>query len=89
MTPVERVDLLYRELVAHYHEAPDAEVRAAVKLLLVAVDGLKRHGGSDWARLVYEYLAIAERDPERFERILRGNRANASSPPRPDDSFLC
>ena len=90
MTPVERVDVLYRALVDHYHEAPDAEVRAAVKLLLVAVDELKRHGGADWTRLVYEYLAIAERDPERFDRILHGNRTTTlPSPPAGDDSFLC
>lgn len=89
MTPLERVDVLYRELVAHYGEAEDAEVRAAVKLLLVAIDGLKRHGGTGWAGLVYDYLAIAERDPDRFARILRANRAGASSPPTAEDAFLC
>jgi hypothetical protein len=89
MTPLERVDALYRELVSHYHEAQDAETRAAVKLLLVAIAQLRQHGGGRWADLVHEYVTIAERDPERFERILRGNRANASSPPTPDDSFLC
>lgn len=88
MTPLERVEVLYRELVAHYHEAQDAEVRAAIKLLLVAIAELKRHGGSDWAALAYEYLAIAERDSERFDRILRGNRTNAASPTG-NDTFLC
>jgi len=89
MTPLERVDVLYHELVVHYHEAEDAEVRAAVKLLLVAIDELKRHGGAGWAGLVRDYLAIAERDPDRFDRILQGNRTNAPSPPKEDDSFLC
>lgn len=89
MTPLERVEDLFRGLVAHYHEAQDAEVRAAAKLLLVAIAELKRHGGAGWAAIVYDYMAIAERDPERFDRILRGNRSDDSASPTEDDSFLC
>lgn len=89
MTPLERVERLYHELVAHYRGAQDAEVRAAAKLLLVAIAELKRHGGAGWMATVHEYLAIAERDPQRLDRILNGNRSDASNPPSEDDSFLC
>jgi len=80
MTPLERVELLYRELVHHYHEADDAELRAATKLLMVAIAELKRHGGPGWKNLLNEYAEIARDDPERFERMLKGNRANAVEP---------
>jgi hypothetical protein len=88
MTPLERAEVLYRELVVHYHEAQDAEVRAATKLLLVAIAELKRHGGVGWAALVYDYVAIADRDPERFNRILSANRSDVSASPNADGSFL-
>lgn len=88
MTPLERVEVLYRELVVHYHEARDAEVRAATKLLLVAIAELKWHGGPGWAELVYDYVAIADRDPERFDRILQANRSDPSASPHADASFL-
>ena len=88
MTPLERAEVLYRELVVHYHEAQDAEVRAATKLLLVAIAELKRHEGVGWAALVYDYVAIADRDPERFNRILSANRSDVSASPNADGSFL-
>ena len=88
MTPLERVEVLHRELVVHYHEAQDAELRAATKLLLVAIAELKRHGGLGWAALVYDYVAIADRDPERFDRILQANRSDPSASPNADASFL-
>lgn len=89
MTPLERAEALYGELVAHYCGAPDAEMRAAAKLLLVAIAELKRHGGADFRRIVYEYVALAERDPERFERILRASRSDAGAQPPDDDVLLC
>ncbi len=88
MTPMERVEALFGELVGHYHEARDAELRAAIKLLLVAIAELKQHGGSDWAGVVADYVAIAERDPQRFDRILRSNRSDPSLP-MIDDTFTC
>jgi hypothetical protein len=75
LTPLERVEALYQSLVAHYHDAPDAELRAAAKLLLVALAGFKRHGGPVWPQLVNDFVEIARHDPERFERILRASRA--------------
>ncbi len=80
MTPLERVETLYRDLVQHYHEAEDAELRAAAKLLLVAIAGLRRHGGPAWQHLVNEYVQIASQDPERFERILKASRTGSEDP---------
>jgi hypothetical protein len=89
MTPLERVEALYNELVAHYHGAQDAQVRAAAKLLLVAIAELKRNGGADFGRIVYEYVALAEHDPERFDRILRASRSDVGAQPPDDDVLLC
>lgn len=74
MTPLERVERLYDDLVAHYHEGDQRELRAAVKLLLVALDRLRRHGGPGWDELLDEYVQAAKHDPERLRRMLEGNR---------------
>jgi hypothetical protein len=74
MTPLERVEALFDELVTHYSGGDDREVRAAAKLLLVAIAKLREHGGPRWVALVTEYLNIAAREPERFELMLRSNR---------------
>jgi hypothetical protein len=88
MTPLERVESLYRDLVLHYHEADDAELRAATKLLMVAIAALRHHSGPSWPDLLDEYVQIAKQDPERFDRMLQGNRTNPSSPTAGDE-FLC
>jgi hypothetical protein len=80
MTPLERVEQLYRELVSHYGDAEDAGLRAAAKLLLVAIFELRRHGGAGWAELLDEYVQIAKQDPERFERMVEGNRTQPGWP---------
>ncbi len=49
-------------------------MRAAAKLLLVALAKFREHGGSDWALQVEEYVAIAREDPDRLARIIAGNR---------------
>jgi hypothetical protein len=74
MTPLERVERLYDELVEHYHEGDQRELRAAAKLLLVALDRLRRHGGPGWDDLLDEYVHAAKHDPERLRRMLEGNR---------------
>ena len=74
MTPLEKTEALYRELVAGYGEGKDAELRAAAKLLMVALLKLKEHGGPGWQGLVDEYLIMLRNDPERFQRILDANR---------------
>lgn len=75
MTPLERVEALYEALAAHYGEGEDREIRAAAKLLLVAIDRLQRFGGPNWRRLINEFVEIAAYEPEKFERILREDRA--------------
>lgn len=74
MTPLEKTEALFQELVRHYGDAEDREVRAAAKLLLVALDKFRTHGGATWTGLVDEYVELAKRDPEKLTRILQGNR---------------
>ena len=74
MTPLEKVEALYEELVAGYGEGQDREARAASKLLMIALLKLKEHGGFGWQELVQEYLTILQNDPERFRRMLETNR---------------
>lgn len=71
---MERIEALFEELVAHYGEGDDRELRVAAKMLLVALDGFRRHGGSGWPALAREYLGLAVNDPEKFEQVLRANR---------------
>lgn len=75
MTPLEKVEALFDELVQHYGEAEDREIRAATKLLLVAIAQLKTHDEHRWKGLMREYISLAEDDPDKFERILNSNRS--------------
>lgn len=70
LNPLQRVEALYSELVTHYGEGDDRELRAAAKLLLVALDKFQKHGGHDWARLVDEYIRLARDNPDKFIRVL-------------------
>lgn len=74
MTPLERVEALYKELVAWYGEGTDREIRAASKLLMVALLQLKEHGGFGWEGLVDDYLLMLKNDPERYAKMLDANR---------------
>jgi hypothetical protein len=73
--PVERVEALYAELVAHYGDGDKRELRAAAKILLVALSKFREHGGPQWAELLDEYVQILKQDPRRFQRMLESNRA--------------
>lgn len=73
-TPVERVEALFDELVLHYEEGNDRELRAAAKILLVALDKFRTHGGPGWATSLEQYCHMARYDPERFARVLQSNR---------------
>lgn len=75
-TPLEQVEALYHELVAHYGTGEQCEMRAAAKLLLVALAKFREHGGPDWARILDEYLHVLKTDPARFQRMLESNRSN-------------
>ncbi|QFY41305.1 hypothetical protein F6R98_00620 [Candidatus Methylospira mobilis] len=74
MTPLEKVETLYDELVRHYGEGEDREIRAAAKLLLVALAKFREHGGSRGMALADEYLNLIKTDPDKFERIIDSNR---------------
>ncbi len=74
MTPMERVERLYEDLVAHYGEGERAEIRAAAKVLLVALAKFREHGGDGWMALLDEYVQALKLEPERFERMLESNR---------------
>lgn len=74
MTPLEKAEALYAELVDWYGEGGDREIRAASKLLMVALLKLKEHGGVGWQGLVDQYLLMLRNDPERFQRLLEANR---------------
>lgn len=74
--PVERVEALYAELVAHYGDGDQRELRAAAKILLVALSKFREHGGPHWAELLDEYVQILKQNPQRFQRMLESNRAS-------------
>ncbi|GAB6906837.1 hypothetical protein DESC_940028 [Desulfosarcina cetonica] len=83
--PLQQVDQLYSQLVAHYGDVENARIRAASKLLIVALEKFKCHGGPDWLRLINEYLALAVEDPGKFDRIIRYQRNSGkprTSPPK-------
>ena len=80
MTPLEKVEALYEELVSHYGDGEDREIRAAAQLLLVALAKFKKHGGLRGAELASEYLDLLKYDPEKLERILQSNRSEFSGP---------
>ena len=75
-SPISQVDQLFQQLVLHYEEGEDRELRAAAKLLLVALDKFRRHGGKDWEQLLDQYVEMAKQRPEKLERILKSQRAN-------------
>jgi hypothetical protein len=76
-SPTERIEALYRELVADYGGGDDRELRAAAKLLLVALHKFRVHGGARWDVLLDEYIDIVKHDPGRFERMLASNSATS------------
>lgn len=77
-SPTDRIETLYRDLVAHYGSGDDRELRAAAKMLLVALVKFRAHGGARWSSLLDEYVDIAKHDPERLQRLLDAN--SGSSP---------
>jgi hypothetical protein len=76
MTPIEKVEALYDELVAHYACGEEREIRAAAKLLLVSLDKFREHGGANWMALLDEYITLVKENPDKFEEILHDQRAS-------------
>ena len=79
MTPLEKVETLYDELVAHYESGEEREIRAAAKLLLVALDKFREHGGANWMALLDEYITLAKENPDKFATIIHGQRTRDNS----------
>ena len=52
MTPLEKTEALYEELVSWYQDGDKKELRAASKLLMVALNKLHEHGPREWGTLV-------------------------------------
>ncbi|MCX4191400.1 hypothetical protein [Methylophaga sp. OBS1] len=73
-TPLEKIEVLYNELVNWYGEADKKELRVAAKLLIVALEKFSIHAGAGWQQMVQEYVDILKQDPDKFERILESNR---------------
>jgi hypothetical protein len=73
-TPLTQIEALFEELVKHYGDGDDRELRVAAKMLMVALDRFRQYGGGGWPNLVREYTSIAMNDPDKFERILIANR---------------
>lgn len=76
--PMARIEALFEELVEHYGEGDDKELRVAAKMLMVALDRFRQHGGYGWPGLVREYLSIAIDDADRFDLMLNANRSGKS-----------
>lgn len=76
MTPLKKVELLYDELVAHYESGQDREMRAAAKLLLVALDKFRQHGGTHWTTLLDEYVNMAKENPDKFAQVMGRQRGS-------------
>jgi hypothetical protein len=72
LTPLQKTD---------YEQGSDKELRAAAKLLMVALEKFREFGGSDWQELVNEYIDILAADPERFRRMLDIQRGKSQPDP--------
>ncbi|HDY84657.1 hypothetical protein LCGC14_1347380 [marine sediment metagenome] len=81
LTPLEKIESLYHELLAWYGDADKKEQRVAAKLLMVALDKFSVHAGNSWDDLVMEYMTILKNDPEQFERIIESNRGEQKGKP--------
>lgn len=84
LTPLEKIEQLYQELSDWYGDADMKQQRIAAKLLLVALDKFATAEGPKWHSLVMEYIDIAQKNPEKFSRILESNRGELKG--KKDDS---
>ncbi len=70
-SPTERANALYLDLCSHYEGGDDKEVRAASKMLMVALARLREHGGANWDVTLDAYVKVAKNRPEKLDRILQ------------------
>jgi hypothetical protein len=47
------------------------------KLLLVALDKFRRHGGQEWMSLVTEYITMIKENPEKFDLMMKCQRGQS------------
>jgi hypothetical protein len=82
--PLIKVEAFYNELLAHYGSGKDREIRAAAKLLLVALDKFRQFGGQHWMSLVNEYVSLISENPEKFDLMMKCHRGESDLcfPPR-------
>lgn len=81
MSPLERTEAFYQELVRWYGDGCDREVRAASKLLLVALEKFEQNAGAGWQDVVREYVDILANDPQRYARMLDAQRGETKQQP--------
>ncbi|MGB7931120.1 MAG: hypothetical protein WCH04_02670 [Gammaproteobacteria bacterium] len=74
MTPLEKTEALYEELVAWYEDGDKKEIRAASKLLMVALNKLHEFSVRDREILVKSYVDILANDSAHFQRMLDSQR---------------
>lgn len=79
LSPTERVDALFLDLCKHYEGGEDKEVRAAAKLLLVALARLREHGGVHWDVTLDAYVKIAKKRPDKLASILQQGNSGRKS----------
>jgi hypothetical protein len=84
--PLRKVEAFYDELLAHYGSGEDREIRAAAKLLLVALDKFRLYGGQDWMSLITKYITMMRDNPEKFDLIMKCQRGQGELcfPPPPE-----
>ncbi|MFZ0614561.1 MAG: hypothetical protein WAM73_20110 [Desulfobacterales bacterium] len=77
--PLRKVESFFDELLAHYGPGKDREIRGAAKLLLVALDKFRLHGGRDRMALVTEYITMIRDDPEKFGLMMDCQRGRSEA----------
>jgi len=79
LTPLEKVESLFKELADWYGDADKKELRVAAKLLIVALEKFSQHGGHEWHDLVTEDVDMLKDDPEKFQKVIESNRGELKS----------
>jgi hypothetical protein len=75
--PLRKAEAFYDELLAHHGPGKDRDIHAAAKLLLVALDKFRRHGGQEWMSLVTEYITMIKENPEKFDLMMKCQRGQS------------
>ena len=75
--PLRKAEAFYDKLLAHHGPGKDRDIHAAAKLLLVALDKFRRHGGQEWMSLVTEYITMIKENPEKFDLMMKCQRGQS------------